>query len=144
MSADQPEFSGTIAREEIKGDEEDLLAVAPSRKEGVDFIRANNAWGFVRMNREPEFVAIYISEDVQQVKYVGRVREIVEADEASLSRPADEYEGYDSGKKVLVFEDDSVYELEDPIPYENRVIFPSFNYTTLGDFKNAESTDDLF
>lgn len=143
MSA-ETEFAGTVTRGEIEGEDDDLVAVAPSRKEGVEFIRENNAWGFVRMNREPEYVAIYISEDVQQVKYIGKVREIVDADEAELARPVEEYEGYDSGKKVLFFEEDSVYELEDPIPYENRVVFPPFNYTTLDEFKSAESTDGLF
>lgn len=143
MSAEN-EFAGTIARSEVEGDDDDLVAVAPSRKEGVDFIRENNAWGFVRMNREPDYVAIYISEDVRQVKYIGKVREIVEADEANLAQPVEEYEGYDSGKKVLFFEENSVYEIEDPIPYENRVVFPPFNYTTLAEFKSAESTDSLF
>lgn len=143
MSADSG-FSGTIARQDIDGGSDDLVAVVPSRKEGVEFIQENNAWGFVRMNREPKYVAIYISEDVKQVKYIGKVRDIVRADEAELAEPVEDYEGYESGKKVLFFEENSVHELEDPIPYESRVVFPPFNYTSLADLKNAESTDSLF
>ena len=138
------EFAERIARADIKDDDDALVAVAPSRQEGVEFVRENNAWGFVRMNREPVYVAIYISEDVRQVKYIGKVRKIIEADEADLARPVAEYDGYDSGKKVLFFEESSVYELEDPIPYENRVVYPPFNYTTLAEVKIAESTDGLF
>jgi hypothetical protein len=41
-----------------------------------------------------------------------------------------------------VFEDESLYELEDPIPFENK--WPqSLRYTTLGEFRTAEATDDI-
>ena len=112
----------------------------------MEFLKENNAWGFVRINQEPEYVAMYISDDVQEVRYVARVREIVSATEAQLARTLESYIGdqaeFDEGKKVVLFEPGSLYELADPIEYESRVPY-SLRYTELGRFKQAETTDDI-
>lgn len=138
--------SGVINREELDGTDDDLVAVFPSQTSGVEFLKENNAWGFVRINRTPEFVAMYISDDVQAVKYVARVREIVPATEANLARTLESYVGdlaeFDERKQVVVFEPGTLYELADPIEYESRVPY-SLRYTELGRFRQAETTDDL-
>jgi len=137
---------GTISREELEGPDEATVAVFPSQTSGVEFLKENNAWGFVRINQEPEYVAMYISDDVQEVRYVARVREIVSATEAQLARTLESYVGdqaeFDEGKKVVLFEPGSLYELADPIEYESRVPY-SLRYTELGRFKRAETTDDI-
>jgi len=137
---------GTISREELEGPDEATVAVFPSQTSGVEFLKENNAWGFVRINQEPEYVAMYISDDVQEVRYVARVREIVSATEAQLARTLESYIGdqaeFDEGKKVVLFEPGSLYELADPIEYESRVPY-SLRYTELGRFKQAETTDDI-
>jgi hypothetical protein len=46
------------------------------------------------------------------------------------------------GKMVVRFEPESLYELEDPVPYETK--YPqSLQYTTLGALRTAETTDDM-
>ena len=137
---------GTISREELEGPDEATVAVFPSQTSGAEFLKENNAWGFVRINQIPEYVAMYISDDVQEVRYVARVREIVSATEAQLARTLESYVGdqaeFDEGKKVVLFEPGSLYELADPIEYESRVPY-SLRYTELGRFKRAETTDDI-
>jgi len=137
---------GTISRNEIEGDEDDLVAVFPSQKSGVEFLKENNAWGFVRINQNPKYVAFYISEDVGAIRYIAKVKEIVKADEASLARSLDDYTGnqaeFDRTKKVVVFEPESLYRLSNEIPLNNRVPY-SLRYTDLGHLKTADTTDDI-
>ena len=144
-------IAGTISRTNISGDDSDSVVIFPSKKSGVEFLKENNAWGFVRIGQSPEFIAMYISEDVQQVKYVAKIKSIVDATEADLARPPEAYfesasedaqAGFDPNKKVIVFEEESLYELEDPIPFGNS--WPqSLRYTTLGELQTAKTTDDV-
>ncbi|NLV14060.1 hypothetical protein GOC77_12375 [Haloarcula argentinensis] len=135
-----------MSRDELDGLHDATVAVFPSQTPGVEFLKENNAWGFVHINQQPEYVAMYISDDVQQIRYVAYVQQIVPAADATLARTLESYIGdqaeFDEGKKVVVFEPDSLYELEDPIEYESRVPY-SLRYTDLGRFKQAETTDDI-
>ena len=137
---------GVISRSELNGLDDATVAVFPSQESGVEFLKENNAWGFVHINQEPEDVAIYISDDAQQIRYVAEVKEIVPSTDASLARTLDSYVGdqaeFDESKQVVVFEPGSLHELEEPIAYESRVPY-SLRYTELGLFKQADTTDDI-
>jgi hypothetical protein len=137
---------GMLARSEMDGPDDATVAVFPSQKSGVEFLKENNAWGFVHINQHPEYVAMYVSEDAQEIRYIARVKEIVSATEATLARTLESYVGdqadFDKGKQVVVFEPESLYKLTDPIQYESRVPY-SLRYTELGRFKNAETTDGI-
>lgn len=89
----------------------------------------NNAWGFVNIGREPEFISIYVSGNIRKVKYLARVKDIISADEANLARDPQNYDTYDPDKKVIIFEDESLKELENPIPFGTRTLY-SLRYTT--------------
>ncbi|SDY07266.1 hypothetical protein SAMN04487946_1064 [Halobellus clavatus] len=142
---------GRIKRSEFEGDNDAKVAVFPTKRSGLEFLRENNAWGFVRIGQNPEYVAMYLSEDVREIKYVARVSDIVPATEADLARPREAYfesasdeaqAGFDPDQQVVVFEEGSLYELEDPVPYETK--YPqSLQYTTLGALRTAETTDDM-
>ncbi|MCL9813966.1 type I restriction enzyme HsdR N-terminal domain-containing protein [Natranaeroarchaeum aerophilus] len=144
-------ITGTLSRNEVDGPSDAEVVVFPTKQSGVDFLKENNAWGFVRIGREPDFAAMYVSGDDQEVKYIARVAEVVSAQDADLARPLEAYSesgsedaqaGFDPNKKVVVFEENSLYEIEDPIPFENK--WPqSLRYTTLGDLRNAKNTDEL-
>ena len=136
-------LQGTIARHEIDGRDDTIGALFPTQPNGVEFLRENNAWGFVTISQEPEFVAMYVSGSKKAVKYFARVEEIVDAENAELARPVEEYPQYESEKKVVVFQPRSLFEVEDPIPYRNRTPY-SLRYITLGDFRTATGTDELF
>mgnify|MGYP005859683335 CR=1 FL=1 len=137
---------GEISRGELTGSDDATVAVFPSQTSGIQFLKENNAWGFVNINQEPEYVAMYVSDDVQQVRFIAQVKEIVPADEATLARTLESYAGdqaeFDENQKVVMFEPGSLYELTDPIPFESRVPY-SLRYTELGRLKKAETTDDI-
>jgi hypothetical protein len=133
----------SISRDEIDGANDVQGALFPTKPEGVEFIRENNAWGFVTISRDPEFVAIYVSDSAKEVRYFARVKEIVDAEDAELARPVEEYPQFDSSKSVVVFEPGSLYELENPIPYRVKTPY-SLRYTSLGQFRSATGTDELF
>ncbi|MCU4925415.1 type I restriction enzyme HsdR N-terminal domain-containing protein [Halobacteria archaeon AArc-dxtr1] len=135
----------TIPRSAIDGQNDEEVAVFPTRESGIPFLLENNAWGFVRIGRNFDYVAMYVTGDVQEVQYFAAVRDVVSPQEAVLAREVSEYADgakIDNGKKVVRFEEDSLYRLEDPIPYETK--YPqNHRYTTLGDLRTAETTDDI-
>lgn len=142
---------GRIKRSNIEGRDDAKVAVFPTKESGVDFLRENNAWGFVRIGQVPDFVAMYVSEDAKEVKYIASVRDVVSAPQAELARSHDAYfesasdeaqAGFDPDQSVVVFEEGSLYELADPIPFETK--YPqSLQYTTLGALRTADTTDDM-
>lgn len=140
------QVAGLITRQEIEGDPDARVAVFPTKSSGLPFLQENEAWGFVRVGSEFDYVAMYVTGDVGEVKYFAKVKDIVEPDEADLLRdPLDYRDGatIDEGKKVVQFEPDSLYELDNPIPFESK--YPqALRYTTLDALRNAETTDDIF
>ncbi|QLG29494.1 hypothetical protein HUG10_11615 [Halorarum halophilum] len=135
-----------MSRSNLEGLDDAKVAIFPSREDGIPFLKENNAWGFVRVNQDPEYVGMYITGDVGAVTYVARVKEIVPATEATLARSLESYIGdqanFDRDKRVVVFEPDSLFELSDPIPLATRVPY-GLRYTDLGSFRTAETTDDI-
>ncbi len=138
--------SGTVSRAELEGDDAATVAVFPTRESGLPFLKENEAWGFVRVGSEFEYVAMYVTGAVREVKYSARADEILEPAGADLLRdPLDYRDGAKiaEGKKVITFEPGSLSELEEPIPYESK--YPQgLRYTTLGAIRDAETTDDVF
>jgi hypothetical protein len=65
----------------------------------------------------------------------------------SLASDLESYTGeeadYEPNDQVVVFEPGSLYELEDPIPYERKAP-QSRVYTDLESFRNASSTKDAY
>jgi hypothetical protein len=137
--------AGTISRQEIEGDSDATVAVFPTRKSGLPFLKENEAWGFVRIGRDFDYVAMYVTGDVRKVKFFAEVEDVVDPDEAGLMRDPLDYKDrakIADDKMVVTFKPGSLYELEDPVPYENK--YPQgLRYTTLGELKNAETTDDM-
>jgi hypothetical protein len=139
-------IAGTIRRAEIEGNGDARVAVFPVKESGLLFLEENNAWGYVRVGREFDYVAMYVSRDIGEVRYFATMRDVVPPDEAELVRPPEEYVDrakIAEDKMVVRFEADSLYELEDPVPYKTK--FPqSLRYTTLEALRTAETTDDMF
>ena len=138
--------ASVIRRSEIKGDADAEVAIFPTRESGIDFLLENNAWGFVRVGRSPAYVGIYVSSPAQEVQFVAEVDRIVPAREADLVRPAESYVDaarLDPDKQVVLFKPDSLYQIEDPIPFEGDTV-QSLRYTDVRRFKQAATTKDLF
>ncbi len=138
----QNRIVGTIARDEIEGDDDAVVAVYPSRESGLSFLKENAAWGFVRVGRDFDYIAMYISGDIGEVRYFAAVDNVVEPNDADLERGIGQFDIKD-GEKIIQFDRERFYELEDPIPYESK--YPQARRdTTLGKLRAAETTDDLF
>lgn len=137
---------GAIRRSEIEGDPGARVAVFPTRISGLPFLLENEAWGFVRVGSDFDFVAMYVTGDVREVQYIAEVESVVDTEAAALERNPEEYKDgakIAEDKKVITFKPGSLYKLEDPIPYETK--YPqSLRYTTLEKFRQAETTNDLF
>lgn len=121
------------------------MAVFLTKESRLPFLRENETWGFVWVGSEFDYVAMYVTGDVRKVKHFAKVSDGVEPDEADLMREPLDYKDrakIDKGKKVIMFESGSLYELEDPVPFESKYP-PSLQYTTLGKLRNAETTDDM-
>jgi hypothetical protein len=139
-------FVEKIDPQQLGGTPESTVAVFPTRPSGINFLKENNAWGFVRARREFDYVAMYVSRGVGEVRYIATVKDAVPPEQAQLRRPALDYIDRDeigAGKEVIRFEEGSLFELEYPIPYSNEAP-QKLRYTTLGALREAETTDDLF
>ncbi|ELY62233.1 type I restriction enzyme HsdR N-terminal domain-containing protein [Natronolimnohabitans innermongolicus] len=131
------------ALSDIEGDDNSHTAVYASDESGVEFLQKYKAWGFISIASEPEYFLLYITRPQQQIRYLGMVEDIVDADHFVSTKevPKDKYQ-YGDGKKVVKFSE--LYELEDPIPLgESSHRMQGLLYTTLGEAKTAKSTDDL-
>lgn len=51
-------ISGMTSREDISGSDNGVVAIFPTKRSGVDFLKENNAWGFVRIGRDPQYVVM--------------------------------------------------------------------------------------
>ncbi|MFB6083262.1 MAG: type I restriction enzyme HsdR N-terminal domain-containing protein [Halorientalis sp.] len=136
---------GKIARKNIEGDPDARVAVFPTKESGLPFLKENEAWGFVRVGSEFDYVAMYVTGDVREVKYFATVDDVVKPEEADLMRNPLDYKDrakIADDKMVVTFKPGTLYELEDPVPYENK--YPQgLRYTTLGKLRDAETTDDM-
>lgn len=134
----------TISRSTLRSLPDGELMICPSRPEGVNFLRENNAWGFVRPKRTPRYFALYVSHPVAAVKYFGEIGAIVDpkAPESTLRNP-EEYDTYTEGKKLVLLKQGTLSELSDPITPGIRHGFQqNLWYTTLGKFISAATLDD--
>ncbi|MFC6616118.1 type I restriction enzyme HsdR N-terminal domain-containing protein [Halopenitus salinus] len=139
-------LAGTIARADIPGPPNSQIAIFPTRISGIQFLKENNAWGFVRVGQDPDYAAFYVAGGPMEIQYIASIKEIVPAEEATLARDQESYIGdeadFDPGDQVVIFEPGSLYELEDPIRYKNKA--PQGRvYTDLKTFKNASTTEDV-
>jgi hypothetical protein len=128
----------TVERAAIEGDPGATVALVPVGVPGFEF-DPDDAFRSPEISGSPSFVAGHVDGSRGEVRYVGRVREIVPADEAG-GIPA----GRDLtvGDQVVQFEPGRLRELSDPIPAGRR--YPrSVRYTDLGSFARARTTDDL-
>lgn len=112
------------------------VAVFPSRPEGIQFLLENTAWGYVNISREVDYIAIYVTEPEQAVKYFGKVKKVMPQEDHEILAKEDE-----EGKQIIVL--DWVVPLSNPIKLKG---FPlrSLRYTSLQKLLKAKTTEDLW
>jgi len=131
-----------VSRSSLSDLEEGDIVVCPSRPEGVDFLKRNQAWGFVRIRREPRYFALYVSSPIHAITHFGEVEKVAEPKDSRVANP-EEYETYGVGKKVIQLKAGSLKELGDPITKGTQPIPQGIWYTTLSKFLRANTLDDL-
>jgi len=140
-------IAGTISRAELTGDANTQVAIFPTHESGIKFLQENNAWGFVRVGQDPDYAAFYVAVGPSKIRYVATIADIIPAEKATLAQGLESYTGneagYESGDQVVVFEPGTLYEIEDPIPYEQKAP-QSRVYTDLRSFKTATTTKDAY
>ena len=128
---------------DIDGEDDAHTAVYASDESGIEFLRKYEAWGFISIASQPEYFLVYLTRPHQEIRFLGVVEDVVDADTfvSAEGIPTDEYQ-YGDEKKVIVFSE--LYELETPIPLGDASHrMQGLLYTTLGEARTAESTDDL-
>jgi len=113
-------------------------------RSGIKFLKYYNAWGFINVGREPDYLAIYVTKPVQEIKYFGEIEDIIDPkDERSPVENLDKHSTYSKEKELLLLKEDSLRELENPISFEGKKIMGP-RYTTLDKLRNARTTADLW
>lgn len=140
----QPIFP-EVSLAEVEGDKGDLVAIFPMREEGIQFLNQANAWGSVNLKREPKFVALYVSGDYRQLRYLCSVDSITPVSDvdSSIQTKLKEHNAYDPTKYVISFT--NIFVLKHPIPFSGgqQGIIRGLQYTTLETLLNANGTDEL-
>jgi predicted type IV restriction endonuclease len=144
------EAERTIERNRIPGDPDDQVIVVPANlNRGLDFLFRNNAWGFIEVASNPNYIAFYISggDGASAVWYIGEVDRVTSIDDADLVDDPDDLIDRDDpknrNKKVIEIKSNTIAEFDTPIPYWKK--YPqSARYTELKNIREAVTTDDLF
>lgn len=135
-------------RNDISGLVNDEVAVFPAHEEGVEFLIKYRAWGFVRLNRKPKYLALYVAKPYSSVLYFGEIDHITNPfsskEEIKNIEDADK-DTFSPGKQVVYLKENSLIKLLDPIPAGSRGSAPQgLRYTTLEKIKKAKDTEELW
>lgn len=137
----------TVSIEELNVLPAGEVAICPSRPEGITFLLKFNAWGFVRIKRKPDYLAMYVSSPESKISFFGQVKDVMDpADQRSPVKDVyQEYGTYEEGKKIIVLEPDTLYRLKESIPLgsiKGKVPY-GLRYVSLSKFLKAKTLDDL-
>ncbi|HDQ05718.1 MAG TPA: hypothetical protein ENN36_03215, partial [Candidatus Bathyarchaeota archaeon] len=134
-----------ISRSQLRPLRDGRVVVCTSKLNGVKFLLKYNAWGFVRIQREPTYFALYVSRPLSRISYFGEVKNIVypeDFDSPITKEQASQYEKFKEGKKIIVLKPKSLKRLKEGIPKGPLKKLPQgMRYTTFTKFVNARTTD---
>jgi hypothetical protein len=123
------------------------VVLCPSKIGGVEFLKKYNAWGFVNMNRQVPYFALYVGDPESSVLYFGEVESITKpiTSEEDIQRIEEkDIENFPSGKRAIHLRQGTLVKFTDPIPLKNKRIAPrGLRYTTLDKLINANYAEDL-
>ncbi len=127
---------------------DDLVIICPGRPAGAEWMKNHNAWGYVRVGREPKYFALYVSRPVMSIEYFAQVDKIIDpSDPDSPSR--DRFRNdpdYRPGKKVIVLKRGSLVKLDPGIPLGelDKAAIQGLRYCKLDTLRKAMTVDDLW
>ena len=138
-----------IRREALAELPDGLGVICPGKREGVKWLKRNESWGYKRIasGRDPRYFALYVSEDIREIRYLGRIKGIVDPShpDSPTRETYQQDEFYAPGKKVILLHPGSLVELDPPIPLgEDPNKAPqNLRYCQLGDLRSARTLDDI-
>ena len=139
-----------VNRRQLLGSPDDLVLVSPAKVVlGLDFLFRYQAWGFVRVNIQPQHFALYVGKPDSKILYFGEVERLTpplatKADVVGINEQ-DLERSFEAGKRVVWLKAGSLRKLSDPIAVEGSASAPySSRYTTLREFIAAKTTADLW
>ena len=139
-----------ITRDQLRALPEGDVALYPSHPSGVEFLVANNAWGFIRISRIPKYFALYISQPVYEVQYFAEIEGVLDPSKETLPTGLQNVEGTghrDPGKKLITFKQGRMWKLADPITYgiprRPGKAPQNLQFHQLSKLANAATLDDL-
>lgn len=133
-----------VHRKELGKLEDGEVIICPSRPPGVDFLRRFNAWGFIRVARQPRYLALYVSRPHSELQYLGEIDSYLDPrDPTSPVRDPDKYDTFEEGKKLVMLRKDSVKKLADPLKLKSAFPPVGPRYTTLSRIISARLLDDI-
>ncbi len=145
--AKPPGGSALIDRSGLAELPDGLVVICPGKRAGVDWLKRNNSWAYKRIGRDPRYFALYVSEDVREIRYFGQVKGVVDPSHPD-SPTRDTYREdkfYKPGKKVILLEPGSLVELEPPIPLgdDANKAPQNLRYCQLSQLRSAQTLDDI-
>ena len=137
----------SVKRNELASKPPGEVVLCPSKLEGVEFLKKYNAWGFVNMNKQVPYFALYVGSPESSVLYFGEVESITKpiTSKEDIQRIEEkDIENFPSGKRAIHLKPGTLVKLIDSIPLKNKKIAPrGIRYTTLEKLLNATYAEDL-
>jgi len=137
----------SIARNELATKPSGEVVLCPSKLGGIEFLKKYNAWGFVTMNRQVPYFALYVGRPEFSVLYFGEVESItkpIEAKEDIRRIEERDIDGFPAGKRAIHLKSGTLVKLKDPIPLMNKRAAPrGIRYTTLEKLIKARNIEEL-
>ncbi|MDG7044834.1 MAG: type I restriction enzyme HsdR N-terminal domain-containing protein [Nitrososphaerota archaeon] len=145
-----------ISRKELASKRDGLVIICPSdASEPDDFLKKYNAWGYVKISRNPIYFALYVNEPESKVLYFGEIGEIIDTKELVLK--FGEEGGIDmkdlkakpsNGNKLIILKPETLWELTDPIKKSEKSKgewsgIRGVRYSSLINFIKAETIENL-
>lgn len=121
------------------------LLLCPARPSGIQFLEQHRAWGFIRLQRTPSYLALYISQPISAIEYLGEVEKVIDPATEKTSVGTD-YETYRPGRKLVMFCPGRLWHLSQPV--ERGGAGPDKTpqgprFITLGQLAQAQTLNDL-
>jgi predicted type IV restriction endonuclease len=137
----------SIARDELAAKPSGDVVVCPSKLGGVEFLKKYNAWGFVSMNKQVPYFALYVGKPESSVLYFGEVESItkpIKSKEDIKRIEEKDIDSFPTGKRAIHLKPQTLVKLKDPIPLKNKRVAPrGIRYTTLEKLIKANNTEEL-
>jgi hypothetical protein len=133
----------TLKRSSLELQDGEVI-ICPSKPDGVDFLLTYQAWGFIRINRAPKYLALYVSRPFSEVQYIGEVDRIIDPKDASSPvSNVDQFEEYQEGKKIVVLKTGSLKRFADPVKLGEAFPPVGPRYATLSKLLSAKDLDEV-